>query len=350
MKKPRIVIADDDFSYIVPLQSKFVREFFDEVELEVVTDSEYFEEMFCSPQKIDILIVDEKFYTGNKDKHVIDHVFIMSENQEEDIRPLDHVHVLYKYTNVKGIFLEIVGKSGLTIPVEKNKNIPQIVLVTSASGGCGKTTVALGIASALSGMYKRVLYVEASRLQTFQYFLNDAGPIKKQNIYAKLLHPGKTIYQEIKSEFRTQAFSYMPPLETSLMAYGIDFSVYGMIAKSAKLSGDFDFIIIDADVTFDDAKAKMMGVADRVLLVTEQTPQAAYATERLVANINNIETDKYLFICNKYSKKNENIFMSKGAQNFKIDEYVDEFDSYNNMSCAEFSKEETIRKIAFLLI
>ncbi len=350
MKKTRIVLADDDFSYILPLLSKFIQEFFDEVELEVVTDSEYYEEMFRSPQKIDILIVDKKFYTGDEDRHVINHVFIMSENQEDDIRTNENVDVLYKYTNVKGIFQEVVGRSDLKIPEKKNKNIPQIVLVTSACGGCGKTTVALGIASALSEMYKRVLYVEASRLQTFQYFLGDAGPIKKQNIYTKLKHPEKTIYQDIKSEFRSQGFTYMPPLETSLMSYGIDFSAYGMVAKSAKLSGDFDFIIIDADVTFDDAKAKMMSVSDRVMIVTEQTPQAAYATERLVANISNIEADKYLFICNKYSKKKENIFMSKGNFNFKIDEYVNEFDGYNNMSCAEFAKEETIRKIAFLLI
>ncbi len=350
MQKPRVVIVDDDFSYIVPLQSKFIREFFDEVELEVVTDPEYYAEMFRSPQKMDILIVDKKLYMGDQDKHVINYVFIMSEDQDDDIRPHENVHVLYKYTNVKGIFLEIVGKSGLKIPTKESKNIPQIVLVTSACGGCGKTTVALGIASALSEMYKRVLYVEASHLQTFQFFLEESEPIKKQNIYAKLLHPERNIYRDIKSEFRVQSFTYMPPMETSLMAYGIDYSVYGMIAKSAKLSGDFDFIIIDADVTFDDSKAKMMSVADRVLLVTEQTPQAVYATERLVANINNIETDKYLFVCNKYSKEKENVFMTKGSLNFKIDEYVDEFDCYNNMSCAEFEKEETIRKIAFLLI
>ena len=35
MEKPRIVIIDDDFSYIIPLQSKFVYEFLDDVEIEI---------------------------------------------------------------------------------------------------------------------------------------------------------------------------------------------------------------------------------------------------------------------------------------------------------------------------
>ena len=38
MKKPRIVIIDDDFSYVIPLQSKFIYEFLDNVEIEVITE------------------------------------------------------------------------------------------------------------------------------------------------------------------------------------------------------------------------------------------------------------------------------------------------------------------------
>ena len=38
MAKPRIIIADTDISYIVPLQLKFVEDFFEKVELEIITD------------------------------------------------------------------------------------------------------------------------------------------------------------------------------------------------------------------------------------------------------------------------------------------------------------------------
>lgn len=350
MKKPRIVIADDDFSYVLPLQSKFVYEFFDEVELELITDRQYFEELFSSLQKIDILVVDKKFYHENLKKHEIENIFILTEDYDDDIATEANIHALYKYTNVKGIFLEIVGAGGLKISMKKDAKEPEIVLVTSASGGIGKTTVALGIAGALSDMYKRVLYVEASRLQNFQYYLENTNPILSQDIYTRLSHAGKDIYQNIKSELRTELFTYMPPLKASLMAYGIDFSMYGKVAKSAKESGEFDYIIVDADSTFDEAKAKMMGVSDKIILVTQQTKQAAYATEVLVSNISNIETDKYLFICNRYANQRQDVFTSMDCYHYKIDEYVDDLENFEEMTCKDFAKEETIRKIAFLLI
>lgn len=350
MKKPRIVITDDDFSYIMPLQAKFIYEFLDDIDMEVITDPEYFKEMFCSLQKIDILIVDKKYFRDDFAKHDIENIFVLTENQKEDMESMKNVHAMYKYTNVKEIFLEIVGQSGLKIPMHKNEKNSEIIMVTSACGGVGKTTVGLGIARALSDMYKRVLYIEASRLQTFQYYMERKDPIENQDVYVTLTHPSPSVYQEIKSELRKEEFTYLPPLKAPLMAYGIDFDAYGKVAKSAKMSGEFDYIILDADVTFDKSKAKMMSVSDRVVIVTEQKPSVVYATELLVSNINNIESDKYLFICNQYQKNKENVFTTGRNINFKIDEYVDYFTDYTKMSVKDFAMENTIRKIAFLLM
>ena len=59
MAKPRIVIVDSDINYIIPLQMKFVDEFFEKIDLEIITDPIYFNDLFSTPQKIDILIISE---------------------------------------------------------------------------------------------------------------------------------------------------------------------------------------------------------------------------------------------------------------------------------------------------
>lgn len=41
MAKPRIIVADTDINYIIPLQLKFVEVFFEKVDLEIITDKEY---------------------------------------------------------------------------------------------------------------------------------------------------------------------------------------------------------------------------------------------------------------------------------------------------------------------
>ena len=46
MARPRIIIADTDVNYILSLQLKFVEEFFEKIDLEIITDRNYFENMF----------------------------------------------------------------------------------------------------------------------------------------------------------------------------------------------------------------------------------------------------------------------------------------------------------------
>ena len=43
MDNPRVVIADTDENYIQSIELKFIEDFFDKVQLEIITDQEYFE-------------------------------------------------------------------------------------------------------------------------------------------------------------------------------------------------------------------------------------------------------------------------------------------------------------------
>ena len=48
MAKPRIIIADTDSNYIIPLQLKFVEDFFEKIDLEIITDKDFFDDVFFS--------------------------------------------------------------------------------------------------------------------------------------------------------------------------------------------------------------------------------------------------------------------------------------------------------------
>ena len=99
MAKPRIMIADTDENYIIPLQLKFIEEFFEKIDLEVVTDPDYFRELFLTPQQVDILIVSEELYEPSIQRHNIAHVFLMTEEYEEDQTADLNVNCIFKYTN-----------------------------------------------------------------------------------------------------------------------------------------------------------------------------------------------------------------------------------------------------------
>ena len=111
MAKPRIIIADTDTSYVIPLQLKVVEDFFEKVDLEIITDKEFFETLFSTPQRVDILIVSEDLYSQAMQRHNIAHTFVMNEQYEEDQTADLNVNHIFKYTSIKEIFNEIIGKS-----------------------------------------------------------------------------------------------------------------------------------------------------------------------------------------------------------------------------------------------
>ncbi len=352
MARPRVIIADMDTNYVIPLQLKFIKEFFDQIDLEIIEDSEYFEELFSKPQKAEILIVSDELYDSSLQRHNIAHVFVMTEQDEEGETAELNVDRLFKYTSIKEIFNEIVGKSASALNVDnKEKKETQIVLVTSAGGGVGKTTVAMGISACLTKSYKRVLYLNAARLQVFSHMLNNQTVISSAEIYAKLVNPSELIYSDIKHVIRKETFSYLPAFKASLMSVGVKYSVYEQIALSAKKSNEYDFIVIDAESTFDEDKAVLLDIADKIIVVTEQSIASVYATNFLAANINGITSEKYIFVCNNFDKeKNNALVMPDIELKFSVNDYIENIVAYEKLKVEALSADTGIQKISFLLL
>lgn len=352
MAKPRVIIADEDEKYIVPLQLKFVKEFPDQIELEIITDRSYLEELFSEPQKAEIVIISEELYAASLQKHNIANIFVMMEQYEEGGTEDLSIYKLCKYTSIREIFHEIVGKSANVLRMEDNeKKETQIVLVTSANGGAGKTTVAMGVSACLAGNYKRVLYLNACRLQYFLHLLDNQMPVMSSEIYVKLANPTEYIYEDIKHTIRKEMFSYLPAFKAALVSLGIKYSVFAQIALGAKASGDFDFIVIDAESVFDENKAELLGIADKVILVTEQSVHALQAVNTLISNINGIHSDKYIFVCNRFDKEEYNALIAPDSvKKFTINEYIERFDANGIITCEELSRINGIRKTAFLVL
>lgn len=351
MEKPRIIIADTDINYIAPLQFKFVEDFFEKVDVEIITDVEYFEELFSAPQSADILIVSEEFYSQSLQRHNISHIFVMNEQYNEEQTADHNVTPVFKYTSIKEIFNEIIGKSADVLKEESASQETKIVLFYSASGGTGKTTVAMGVSASLTKNYKRVLYINAARLQVFHHMFENYSAITAADVYAKLTTANDGIYSEIKHVIRKELFSYIPPFKAALMSLGLEYSVFAKIVNSAKKSGEYDFIVVDADVTFDEDKATLLNLADKVVIITQQNLSSVLATNILVSNINGASSDKYIFICNNFDRDKDNALISPNVTlKFSISDYIDHFASYESMRPDNLSKENSIQRTAFLII
>lgn len=352
MARPRIIIADEDANYITPLQLKFVTDFFNKIDLEIITNKEYFEEYFSKPQNAEILIVSDELYDSSLQRHNIQNIFVMMEQFDEGGTGDLNITQLFKYTSIKEIFNEIIGKSSEALNVTSvEKKETQIILVTSAAGGVGKTTVAMGVAACLSQNYKRVLYLNASRLQAFHFLLDNSAPITSPEVYAKLINAKEDIYNDIKHVIRKEVFSYIPAFKASLLSLGIDFSTYRTIIMSAKKSEQYDFIVVDMESAFDERYTELLDIANKVIIVTTQKTQSVFHTNLLVVNINGANSEKYVFVCNNFNADEENaLIRPETDMNFTIENYIENVSAIERAKIMDYAKIQGIQKTTLLVM
>ena len=134
--------------------------------------------------------------------------------------------------------------------------------------------------------YKKTLYVNADRLQSFQWMLENGEPIRDASVYAGLSGNLGNVYRIVRHVIRKEGFSYLPPFKAALMSLGIPYRVFALLAEAARKEQEYDYIVIDADSVFDEEKAALMQLADKILIVTKQTEYAVKATNELIQNVN----------------------------------------------------------------
>lgn len=353
MGKPRIIIVDNDISYIIPLQLKFADEFFDKIDLEIITDEEYCNNFFAVPQNADILIISEQLYDSSLQKHSISHIFLMTEEYEEGQTSDLKITRLAKYSSIKEIFNTITGKSADVFSSIKTaeKQETKVLLFYSGAGGAGKTTLAIGVSACLAKSYKRVLYLNASSLQVFQHLISNGTPINAPDVYAQFAARFPLEYDKFKHVIRKELFSYIPPFKAALMSLDIDYTIYGRIINAVKKSGEYDYIVVDTDSGFDDGKVSLFNAADKTVVIIQQNLASIVATNLLFANINGVNSEKYLVICNNFDKERDNALIASNVSlKFSVDDYVEHFDHYDQMRANDLAAEKSMQRISFVII
>lgn len=350
MAVPRMIIASSDTDYLKPILSGFTEGFYNEADLEMITDRDYFNELFSSPQRAELLIVSDEMYDVSIHRHNIESILLLTDSEEDAGSEEGAVHKIYRYSSVKDIFNEAAKICASYLKKNKTKKREtQIIAFTSAEGGTGKTTAAMGIAGALSREGKKVLYVNSGQLQSFGYLFKDTLPISDNDIYMNLSNREELSYMDMKDVIRCECFSYMPPFKAMLISLGIETEAFIRMALEAKISGDYDFVILDTDGVHNDSDIRALDTADKVAVIIRQTKASVHAANVFAANINGIRNGKFIFICNDTDKSPEG---SRTVYEYKTDfyirGYIDHIDEYEMLKGEDYSKNYSIRKTALL--
>ncbi|MBC8060469.1 MAG: AAA family ATPase [Clostridiaceae bacterium] len=351
MSKLVVVLADTDEKYLMPLELKFIEGFGDKANIEIISDKDYFKEYFSTLKKIDILVIHEELYTRDLEKHSIANLFILTElngvSATEDLS----TNKIYKYTSVKEIFNALMSTTSTKSlrPVHQEEN--KVLMVYSPSGGAGKTTVALGLCAAFAKCHKRVLYLNTETLQRYNFMLGNKGfcPLGFEK---HLIQQNENIIDYLPGVVGVELFDYLLPFRQSISSLNINMEHYKHLIERVRLSGQYDYIVVDSSSDFTCEKTMMMSYCHKVMIITRQDAVSVSKLEGLLANIDCSDNNKFMFVCNKYSGESVNSLISNNITNkCEISEYIGSFDlDYSNFNLEFLAVNKHFQKLAYTII
>lgn len=350
MSKPLVVIADRDENYLATFEHKFLEEFDDKIELEIISDEGYFNTFFSTPKTAEIVVVGEDLYNRELHRHNINNLFIFAEEYESGSTEELSVTRIYKYTGIKEIFNELTYRSRDKLYQGADAQKETMVIgLYSAIGGSGKTSLSLGLAESLAYNHQRVLYINTESIHAFAYYLNDKTGMSNDG-YRALRDDLNHTYHNIKHFIRRENFAYIPPFMATLDALNLSSQVFVNLVKTAKESKDYDFIIVDIEAGYSRTRTELLEVSDKVIMVMLQDKMSLFKTECILQNIDFRDKEKYLFICNKYEEKKENAYFESALQKqFPLHEYV-EYVEEPMVNVQHLGELSGIQKIAYMFI
>lgn len=347
MSRPRIIVADTDERYLAALEENFIRMVGRRAELEFISDSGYFEAFCAMPQTAELLVVDEKLYTRELLRHNVNHLFVLTEEEAAgSTQELSAIYI-YKYTNIRDIFQELLYRSRDVLSEESQERKTQVVALYSAVGGSGKTCLGIGLAGALARNHKRVLYINTESVQDFACYLQDGSGMPREGCGA-IRDDKRHIYRNIRHFIRREGFWYLPPFDSTLDGMNLDFSIYRTLIGEAKDSREYDYILVDLEAGYGRERLELLESADRAVMVVLQDRASAYKTRYLLSNIECSDREKYRFVCSRYREQEENAYGAQ-ADTHPIREYVGELPTPPRKA-AELAELRDIRKLAYMFM
>lgn len=349
MAKHRVILAELDEEYVFPLELKFLEEMRDDIELEVITDRAYFEEYFEKPKKAEILIVGDELYASTLRQHNINHIFVLCERQDQLTEEYENVQTIYKYTSIKHIYNQVMfSLSGELLGGKSAGKETEVIMVYSAIGGCGKTTVSLGLANCLAQNFKRVLYIDAEYIQNAHYLLRNQAPLTTdlvRQLHGNEAHP----FQKLSHCIRNEGFDYLPPFRASLSALNLDYGFYQRLISEVKATRKYDYIIVDTDCVFDEGKTGLIDMANRLVLIMMQDSYSVMKTDMLLNSMDITEEDKIMYICNHYRPDRKNMLLEQSSR-YMISNYIERQAVDDTLQLRDLLAMDGIQKLTFELL
>lgn len=311
--KIKLAILEKDVSYLNRIVSVFSTKYADKFEIYSFTDPSVALSSL-DDAKIDVLVANDAFDINVAAlpkrcgfAYFVDSADINTENDQRAICKFQKADLIYK--QILSVYSEKAGSiSGLKLDEESTK----IVFFNSVSGGTGASTMAAATALRFAAQNKKTLYLNIEKFGSSDTFFSGEGQFdmsdvifalksKKANLPLKL---ESCVKQDVKGVY----FYSQSKIALDMLELGCD-EVIRLISE-LKLTGGYDYIIVDADFGMDKDTLKICKLAHSIVWVGDGSEvsnskifRAYNALKTLEANAESPLVNRICLAYNKFSNK-----------------------------------------------
>lgn len=311
--KIKLAILEKDQSYLKRIVSVFNTKYSDKIEVYSFTD---IEKAIASLDevRIDVFVSTDAYEVDQKRlpkrcgfAYLVDSSDVETVNEQRAICKFQKVDLIYK--QILSIYSEKAGSiSGLKLDDESTK----VVAFNSVSGGVGASSVAAAYAIYLATNGKRTLYLNLEKFGSSDVFFSEEGQFSMSDIIFALKSKKANLALKLESCVRQDPkgvyFYSQPKIALDMLELSCD-EVMRLISE-LKLTGSYDYIVVDSDFSIDADSRKMLNLAHVIVWVGDGSEISNSKIERAYTALSTLEknsdsplTSRIALIYNKFSNK-----------------------------------------------
>lgn len=312
MAKLKLVIADADESYIRGLSEYINSNHSADYLVSCFTRADSFRAYMDKHPIIDIFLAGPEFCDSIAETDNIKLKLLLSAGTVE--REYPGFNEVNKYNTGEKLLSEVAYLYSQYIPFELRHSSHSIssmlVGVYSASGGTGKTTIAVSLSAQCAELGMKCFYLNLESLQSTGAFFNSDSKRnlsygfyylkeKRNNLSFKL--------NGIKNTDFDYGVQYFSPPESPLEYEEVDSAELECLIQGIRELERYDCIFIDMSSVFDRKTRKLMQLCDKIILVNLQEPMAMHKSKLLDTELMRLKdtgkdsmNDKFIYVINRY--------------------------------------------------
>lgn len=309
----KLAILEGDTNYLNRIMTSFESRYSDKLEIYSFTNPEMAYEVI-EKKKVDVLLANESFDIDFKRlpkrcgfAYFVERNGIESINEQKTICKFQKAELIYK--QILSIYSENAGNlSGFS----SDDSATRIVLFTSASGGSGASTMAAACAVHYSKQGKNVLYLNLETVSSADTFFNANGFATMSDVIYAVKNKKANLQLKLESSVREASnhlyYFASANLPLDMMEFSSDERI--RLLSDLKLSGKYDYIVVDADFGLDKETLRVYRQAHAVIFVSTggdianaKVFQAMNALSILEQKENAPLTSRSLLLYNMFSNK-----------------------------------------------